>query len=100
VKEVRGDRWDLSFYLSEERDIKERGKMVSPCGGMYDEMELFDSSFFGFLPREAERMDPQQRLMMECSWEALEDGGIVPERLGGSDTAVFVGISYSDYSMM
>ncbi|KAK2944744.1 putative Long-chain-fatty-acid--AMP ligase FadD26 [Blattamonas nauphoetae] len=94
---VRPDRWDAEYYLSKERDIHAIGKMVSPNVGSYDEMDKFDAHFFGVSPRDAERMDPQQRLMIECAWEALEDAGIPPEKLAGSDTAVFVGISYSDY---
>jgi polyketide synthase 12 len=100
VLPVRPDRWDTAIYLSEKRDIKDPGKMVSPNVGSYDEMDKFDPKFFGISPREAERMDPQQRLMLECSWEALEDAGIPPDSLAQKSVGVFVGISYSDYQMM
>ena len=65
-------------------------------GFLYDAGE-FDAAFFGISPREALAMDPQQRLLLEVSWEALEDAGIDPHSLRGSQTGVFAGVSAGDY---
>ncbi|HEY7512162.1 MAG TPA: beta-ketoacyl synthase N-terminal-like domain-containing protein [Vicinamibacteria bacterium] len=59
-------------------------------------VDLFDAPFFGFAPREAEVLDPQLRLFLECAWAAVESAGYDPERLPGRG-CVFAGASFSDY---
>ena len=66
------------------------------AGYILDDIDLFDNSFFGYSPREAEIIDPQQRLFLECVWEALEDGGYVPQTYKGL-IGIFGGVRISSY---
>ena len=66
-------------------------------GAFVDGIDLFDAEFFRISPVEAQLMDPQQRMMLETCWEALEDAGINPDSLKGSSTGIYVGISNNDY---
>ncbi|MFF9650542.1 SDR family NAD(P)-dependent oxidoreductase [Streptomyces sp. NPDC014622] len=66
-------------------------------GGYLKEVSRFDADFFGVAGREADVLDPQHRLLLEVVWEALEHAGLPPERLTGSPTGVFTGLSYNDY---
>ncbi|KOX24229.1 type I polyketide synthase [Nocardiopsis sp. NRRL B-16309] len=69
-------------------------------GGYLDRAEDFDAAFFGISPREALAMDPQQRIMLELSWEAVEHARMSPDALRGSDTGVFTGAIASDYALL
>jgi acyl transferase domain-containing protein/SAM-dependent methyltransferase len=95
ISEVPRDRWDIDAYY--DPDPEAVGKMTSRYGGFVGGIQEFDAPFFGMSPREAAALDPQQRLLLEVSWEALEHGGYAADRLQGSRTGVFVGISSSDY---
>ena len=66
-------------------------------GAYLDELELFDAAFFRISPVEAQLLDPQQRMMLETCWRALEDAGMDPDRLKGSRTGVYAGISNNEY---
>ncbi len=95
ITEVPADRFDLSRVYDPDRTIP--GKINTRWGGFVEQVDGFDPQFFGISPREAARMDPQQRLLLEVTWEALEDAGQVSEKLAGTQTGVFVGISNNDY---
>ncbi|MET7575692.1 beta-ketoacyl synthase N-terminal-like domain-containing protein, partial [Streptomyces sp. NPDC005492] len=69
-------------------------------GGFIDDIDEFDAAFFGVSPNEAAAMDPQQRIMLELCWEALEDAGIVPADLSGSRAGVFAASIASDYATL
>jgi thioester reductase-like protein len=95
ITEIPKDRWDINQYYDPEPGTP--GKMSTRWGGFLEQVDQFDPGFFGISPREVERMDPQQRLMLEVAWEAIENAGIAPDALGGSQTGVFVGIGNYDY---
>ncbi len=87
--------WNLEKLYGSDPGRSEKG-YTNEGGFIYDAAD-FDTGFFGISPREALGMDPQQRLLLEITWEALEDAGIDPTMLRGSQTGVFAGTSMQDY---
>ena len=87
---VPEDRWSRKKFWDPDPDAP--GKTYVDRGGFITEkIDRFDARFFNISPREALHLDPQQKLLMELTWEALEDAGIIPEHVRGSRTGVFIG---------
>ncbi|MDG4668992.1 sulfolipid-1 biosynthesis phthioceranic/hydroxyphthioceranic acid synthase [Mycobacterium sp. 236(2023)] len=98
VTEVPVDRWDADEYYDPEPGVP--GRSVSKWGGFLDDVAGFDAEFFGISEREATAIDPQHRLLLESSWEAIEHAGIDPATLAGTRTGVFVGMTHNDYQLV
>ena len=98
ISEVPADRWDADAFY--DPDPLAPGRMTTKWGGFVSDVAGFDADFFGITPREAEAMDPQQRMLLEVAWEALEHAGIPPDSLGGSRTGVMMGMSSWDYTIV
>ncbi|MDQ2637631.1 MAG: polyketide synthase, partial [Actinomycetota bacterium] len=98
VSEVPAERWEP--YLRRDPRNAAVLREVTRWGTFLDDLPGFDAEFFGVSPREAELMDPQQRLALEVSWEALEHAGVPPRSLAGSDTAVLMGVNSDDYGKL
>ncbi|WP_433598100.1 SDR family NAD(P)-dependent oxidoreductase [Nocardia sp. CA-135953] len=96
VGEFPTDRgWDVETLFDPQPGVP--GKTYTRSGGFLDGIAEFDAAFFGISPHEAVETDPQQRQLLEVTWEALESAGIDPASLRGTDTGVFTGLMYHDY---
>ncbi|MBM5808225.1 MAG: acyltransferase domain-containing protein, partial [Cyanobacteria bacterium M_surface_9_m1_291] len=98
ISEVPSERWDLATHF--DADPQTPLHQHVRHGGFVDGIDQFDAAFFGISPREAVCMDPQQRLLMEVAWQAIESAGQPLDAIRGTRTAVFMGISSSDYSSL
>jgi polyketide synthase 5 len=98
VTEVPPSRWDADEYYDPQPGVP--GRSVSKWGAFLDDVAGFDSEFFGINEREAIAMDPQHRLLLETSWEAMEHAGLTRETIADSLTGVFVGLTHGDYQLL
>lgn len=95
VREIPITRWQTSQFYDTHLDTP--GKIYTRYGSFLDQVDGFDNDFFGIMPKEAQALDPQQRILLEVCWEALENAGFAPFSLKNSQTGVFIGISNNDY---
>jgi 6-methylsalicylic acid synthase len=95
IGKIPDGRWDHHVAAGGETAAATR-KAVR-YGGFLDDIDGFDAAFFGISPREAALIDPQQRITLEVTWEALEHAGVSADRLTGSDAGVFIGVNTDDY---
>ncbi len=98
TRDLPPGRWAVDKFYDPEPG--KSGKMATFHGGFLERIDEFDAQFFGISPREAIWLDPQQRMLLQVTWEALEDAGQVAEQLAGSDIGVFVGGFTLDYQLL
>jgi len=96
ITEVDPQRWSVDAYV--HPDKKHPGTAYTKAAGSIGDVSGFDADFFGISPREAALLDPQQRVLLELCWEAMESAAIKPAALRGSDCGVYVGIASTDYA--
>ncbi|XP_072014350.1 probable polyketide synthase 1 [Amphiura filiformis] len=97
ITEIPPDRWSIeSFHDPDQSNLS---KMVTKRCGFIHDIDKFDNTFFKISPREAASMDPQQRHILEVTYEAFQDAGIIPEILGES-CGVYIGVGTMDYHIM
>ncbi|HEV7581462.1 MAG TPA: type I polyketide synthase, partial [Mycobacterium sp.] len=98
ISGIPADRWDAEAFY--DADPLTPGHMTTKWGGFVPDIAGFDAEFFGITPREAASMDPQQRMLLEVTWEALEHAGIPTDSLSGSRTGVMMGVYFNEYQSM
>jgi len=96
ITEIPKERWDAAAWFDPEKG--KPGKSFSKWGGFIDGVDEFDPLFFNISPRDAEVMDPQERLFLQCVYETLEDAGYTRESLSRR-AGVYVGVMYEEYQL-
>jgi amino acid adenylation domain-containing protein len=97
VTEVPRDRWDIDRFY--DPDPAQPGKMATRFGAFLKSVDAFDPQFFNMSPREAAALDPQQKILLEVAWEALENANIAADKVGQSPVGVYIGITCFDYAI-
>lgn len=107
VREIPEDRWPLDGFFEAAENAGRRGKSYCKWGAFLDDVSRFDADFFGIAPREAMTMDPQERLFLECAWQALEDAGLAlyanrdgDDGAQGYPVSVHVGVTTQSYPLL
>ncbi|MBA2649828.1 MAG: SDR family NAD(P)-dependent oxidoreductase, partial [Legionella sp.] len=104
IIEIPDNRWNIKDYCNVKSSS---GRAISNWGGFIEDIDCFDARFFRISPKEAENIDPQERLFLEICWEAIEDAGYTPSTItsGENDDSrrpvgVFVGVMHKDYTFL
>lgn len=95
IRDVPRERWSPDIFYDPHPGTPAR--TYAARGGFVDGVDLFDPEFFGISRREAQFIDPQQRMLLEVAWEAMEDAGVPLDRVRGTRCGVFVGQSNTEY---
>ncbi|EGD45651.1 6-deoxyerythronolide-B synthase, partial [Ruminiclostridium papyrosolvens DSM 2782] len=98
ITEIPASRWDWQKYYGDPH--QEDGKTNSRWGGFISNADQFDSQFFEISPREAQVMDPRQRLLLQEAWKALEDAGYGAKQIKTNRIGMFVGVEQGDYQLL
>jgi acyl transferase domain-containing protein/NADPH:quinone reductase-like Zn-dependent oxidoreductase/NADP-dependent 3-hydroxy acid dehydrogenase YdfG len=98
VTEIPRERWDYRQYYDPEKN--KRGKSYCKWGGFINNVDQFDPLFFNIAPKEAQIMDPQERLFLQTAWETIEDSGYTRDKLRTEKVGVFVGALYLEYQLL
>ncbi|PHF04952.1 DszB [Bacillus wiedmannii] len=97
ITEIPRDRWDYKKYFDSDKNKK--GKVYTKWGGFINDIDKFDPLFFNIAPKEAELLDPQERLFLETAWSTIEDAGYTSNRLSKSKVGVYVGVMWGQYQL-
>ncbi|XP_041924765.1 phthioceranic/hydroxyphthioceranic acid synthase [Alosa sapidissima] len=96
--EIPGERFNCSSWY--DPDVSRPGKTQTTKAALIDGFNELDHKFFGITEAEADFMDPQQKLLLQCSYRALEDAGIPMEKISGSRTGVYIGLMNRDFETL
>ncbi|UCH94146.1 MAG: SDR family NAD(P)-dependent oxidoreductase, partial [Candidatus Aminicenantes bacterium] len=100
ITEIPGSRWDYRRYYDPDPERAAGGNMYCKWGGFLEDVDRFEPLFFNISPKDAEIMDPQERLFLETAWAALEDAGYTREGLRDIDVGVFAGVTTYSYLLL
>ncbi|WNO11559.1 SDR family NAD(P)-dependent oxidoreductase [Teredinibacter sp. KSP-S5-2] len=97
ISEIPEGRWDHARFFDENRN--QEGKTYSKWGGFLTDIDKFDPLFFSISPKEAELIDPQERLFLETVWHAIEDAGYSKDAISQHKVGVYVGVMWGQYEL-
>lgn len=106
ISEIPQERWPLNCFYAEGTDSRKSGLSYAKWGGFVSNVDKFDAQFFGISAREANQMDPQERLFLQCAWHAMENAALLGERANNLknghnyNIGVFVGLTTNTYSLL